>query len=82
MSVIYKPLYWATIRHGIVEYHSHRTGYEYKILPDHGGFTVESVGANLTVWTAKREDAIRLIEMTDLASLANDGSGECIQLTG
>lgn len=75
MSVFYKPLYWAMIRHGIVEYHSYRTGYEYKIFPDHDGFTVESVGANLTVWTAKREDAIRLIETTDLASLANSAEG-------
>lgn len=73
-------LFIAKHRLGVTDYISCRSGIDYKITPERDGFGVVSKGANLTFWTAQRRDAIRLIETTDLASLANR-EGKCSQST-
>lgn len=66
-------LFIAKHKHGITEYISCRSGIDYTITPERGGYGVVSKGANLTFWTTGRDNALRLIETTDLASLANRG---------
>jgi hypothetical protein len=64
-------LFCATHSKGVTHYVSCRTGIEYIISPEENGVSVESTGANLKIITAKRKDALRLIETADLARLAN-----------
>jgi hypothetical protein len=79
MAVRFIPLFVAKIRNGVIDYQSRQTGFHYKIYPDNDGFAVDSSDNQLNLWTAKRDDALRLVHMSDLASLAKE-RGACLRL--